>query len=128
MALFQALYHLLWGDLVTIPVARWQHPGTVAAGDDPGARRGVFHGAHPLLALPPLSRDGPVTLSNNQKTEHGLSGVQALIVSTACRVGMGNLVAVAAFIVLRKNATVRVLDRMVPIMRPATFSLRCSSS
>lgn len=39
-----------------------------------------------------------VTMTNNKKTEHGLSGVQALIVSTACRVGMGNLVGVVAAI------------------------------
>ena len=43
-----------------------------------------------------------VTLENNKKIEEeereGISGVQALIVSTACRVGMGNLVGVVAAI------------------------------
>ena len=40
-----------------------------------------------------------VTLENNKKKENeGISGVQALIVSTACRVGMGNLVGVVAAI------------------------------
>ena len=43
-----------------------------------------------------------VTLENNRKIEEeereGISGVQALIVSTACRVGMGNLVGVVAAI------------------------------
>ncbi len=49
----------------------------------------------PFRLFPEMVR---VTLSNNKKTEHGLSGVQALIVSTACRVGMGNLVGVVAAI------------------------------
>ena len=43
-----------------------------------------------------------VTLENNKKIgqeeREGISGVQALIVSTACRVGMGNLVGVVAAI------------------------------
>ena len=43
-----------------------------------------------------------VTVENNKKIEseerEGISGVQALIVSTACRVGMGNLVGVVAAI------------------------------
>ena len=43
-----------------------------------------------------------MTLENNKKIgeeeREGISGVQALIVSTACRVGMGNLVGVVAAI------------------------------
>lgn len=49
----------------------------------------------PFRLFPEMVR---VTMTNNKKTEHGLSGVQALIVSTACRVGMGNLVGVVAAI------------------------------
>lgn len=121
MALFQALYHLLWGDLVTIPL-----PGGSTLGLSLLVMILVPAGVYftvrtrflPFRLFPEMVR---VTLSNNQKTEHGLSGVQALIVSTACRVGMGNLVGVVAFIVLRKNATVRVLDRMVPIMAACYF-------
>ena len=40
-----------------------------------------------------------VTLESHQKDEkESISGLQALIVSTACRVGMGNLVGVVAAI------------------------------
>ena len=98
MALFQALYHLLWGDLVTIPL-----PGGSTLGLSPLVMILVPAGVYftvrtrflPFRLFPEMVR---VTLSNNQKTEHGLSGVQALIVSTACRVGMGNLVGVVAAI------------------------------
>ena len=98
MALFQALYHLLWGDLVTIPL-----PGGSTLGLSLLVMVLVPAGVYftvrtrflPFRLFPEMVR---VTLSNNQKTEHGLSGVQALIVSTACRVGMGNLVGVVAAI------------------------------
>ena len=98
MALFQALYHLLWGDLVTIPL-----PGGSTLGLSLLVMILVPAGVYftvrtrflPCRLFPEMVR---VTLSNNQKTEHGLSGVQALIVSTACRVGMGNLVGVVAAI------------------------------
>lgn len=98
MALFQALYHLLWGDLVTIPL-----PGGSALGLSLLVMILVPAGVYftvrtrflPFRLFPEMVR---VTLSNHQKMEHGLSGVQALIVSTACRVGMGNLVGVVAAI------------------------------
>lgn len=98
MALFQALYHLLWGDLATIPL-----PGGSALGLSLLVMILVPAGVYftvrtrflPFRLFPEMVR---VTLSNHQKTDHGLSGVQALIVSTACRVGMGNLVGVVAAI------------------------------
>ena len=50
----------------------------------------------PFRLFPEMVR---ITLANNKKQgAEGLSGVQALIVSTACRVGMGNLVGVVAAI------------------------------
>lgn len=98
MALFQAVYHLLWGDLVTIPL-----PGGSSLGLSLLVMILVPAGVYftvrtrflPFRLFPEMVR---VTLDNNKKTEHGLSGVQALIVSTACRVGMGNLVGVVAAI------------------------------
>lgn len=98
MALFQAFYHLLWGDLVEIPL-----PGGSTLGLSLLVMILVPAGVYftvrtrflPFRLFPEMVR---VTLSNNKKTEHGLSGVQALIVSTACRVGMGNLVGVVAAI------------------------------
>lgn len=98
MALFQALYHLLWGDLLTIPLPGGSTLGLsllvlilVPAGIYFTVRTRFL----PFRLFPEMVR---VTLSNNKKSEHGLSGVQALIVSTACRVGMGNLVGVVAAI------------------------------
>lgn len=96
MALFQAVYQLLWGDLVQIPL-----PGGSTLGLSLLVMILVPAGVYftvrtrflPFRLFPEMVR---VTLSNNKKTEHGLSGVQALIVSTACRVGMGNLVGVVA--------------------------------
>lgn len=98
MALFQAVYHLLWGDLVQIPL-----PGGSTLGLSLLVMILVPAGVYftlrtrflPFRLFPEMVR---VTLANNKKTEHGLSGVQALIVSTACRVGMGNLVGVVAAI------------------------------
>lgn len=90
------LYQFLWGDLVTLPL-----PG--------GAKLGL-----PLLVLlliptgiyftirtrflmirmfPQMIR---VTLEKKGSSEDAISGFQALIVSTATRVGMGNLVGVVA--------------------------------
>lgn len=98
MAVFKAIYNLLWGDLVQIPLPGGSTLGLpllvmilVPAGVYFTVRTRFL----PFRLFPEMVR---VTLSNNKKTEHGLSGVQALIVSTACRVGMGNLVGVVAAI------------------------------
>lgn len=98
MTVFKAVYNLLWGDLVQIPL-----PGGSTLGLSLLVMILVPAGVYftvrtrflPFRLFPEMVR---VTLSNNKKTEHGLSGVQALIVSTACRVGMGNLVGVVAAI------------------------------
>ena len=99
MAVFKAVYHLLWGDLVKIPL-----PGGSSLGLSLLVLILVPAGLYftirtrflPFRLFPEMVK---VTLENNKKTERvGLSGVQALIVSTACRVGMGNLVGVVAAI------------------------------
>lgn len=98
MTVFKAVYNLLWGDLVQIPL-----PGDSSLGLSLLVMILVPAGVYftvrtrflPFRLFPEMVR---VTMSNNKKTEHGLSGVQALIVSTACRVGMGNLVGVVAAI------------------------------
>ena len=99
MAVLTAIYNFLWGDLLSIPL--------------PGGSRlsvsllvlillpaGVYFTLRtrflPFRLFPEMVR---ITLANNKKPgAEGLSGVQALIVSTACRVGMGNLVGVVAAI------------------------------
>ena len=98
MTVFKAAYNLLWGDLVQIPL-----PGGSTLGLSLLVMILVPAGVYftvrtrflPFRLFPEMVR---VTMTNNKKTEHGLSGVQALIVSTACRVGMGNLVGVVAAI------------------------------
>ena len=102
MALFHAIYNILWGDLITIPL-----PGGGTLGLSLLVLFLVPAGIYftirtrflPFRLFPEMVK---VTLENNKKIEEeereGISGVQALIVSTACRVGMGNLVGVVAAI------------------------------
>ena len=102
MALFHAIYNILWGDLITIPL-----PGGSTLGLSLLVLILVPTGIYftirtkflPFRLFPEMLK---VTLENNRKIEEeereGISGVQALIVSTACRVGMGNLVGVVAAI------------------------------
>lgn len=100
MALFQAIYHLLWGDLITIPL-----PGGSSLGLSLLVLILIPAGLYftirtrflPFRLFPEMCR---VTLENNKSSSQreDISGVQALIVSTACRVGMGNLVGVVAAI------------------------------
>nr|WP_294494236.1 alanine/glycine:cation symporter family protein [uncultured Mediterraneibacter sp.] len=102
MELFHAIFNILWGDLITIPLPGGSSLGLsllvlilVPAGIYFTIRTRFL----PFRLFPEMVR---VTLENNKKVEkeerEGISGVQALIVSTACRVGMGNLVGVVAAI------------------------------
>lgn len=95
MILFRAIYNLLWADLITIPL-----PGGSSLGISllvliliPA---GIFFSIRtkflPIRMLPEMLRIS-IEKNNNKK---GLSGVQTLIISTATRVGMGNLVGVVA--------------------------------
>lgn len=99
MALFRAIYNLLWGDLVQIPL-----PGgsslvlslLVLILIPAGLYFTVRTRFLPLRLFPEMVR---VTRDKGSDQERqGISGLQALIVSTACRVGMGNLVGVVAAI------------------------------
>lgn len=99
MAVFDAVYNLLWGDLVRIPL-----PGGSTLGFSLLVLILVPAGVYftvrtrflPFRLFPEMLR---VTLENNRRYDgEALSGLQALVVSTACRVGMGNLVGVVAAI------------------------------
>ncbi len=99
MALFRAIYNLLWGDLVQIPP-----PGgsslvlslLVLILIPAGLYFTVRTRFLPFRLFPEMVR---VTRDKGSDQERqGISGLQALIVSTACRVGMGNLVGVVAAI------------------------------
>ena len=99
-AVIEAVYNFLWGDLVRIPLPGGSSLGLsllvlilVPAGVYFTVRTRFL----PFRLFPEMMR---VTLENNKQGdgEGHISGVQALIVSTACRVGMGNLVGVVAAI------------------------------
>ena len=99
-AVIEAVYNFLWGDLVRIPLPGGSSLGLsllvlilVPAGVYFTVRTRFL----PFRLFPEMMR---VTLENNKQSdsEGHISGVQALIVSTACRVGMGNLVGVVAAI------------------------------
>ena len=97
MKLLYAIYDLMWGDLITIPL-----PGGGSLGLSllvlilvPA---GIFFTLRtrflPVRLFPEMIR---VTLEKETSAKkEGISGLQALIVSTATRVGMGNLVGVVA--------------------------------
>ena len=99
MRIFYTIYHILWGDLITIPL-----PGGSSLGISllvliliPA---GIFFTIRtrflPFRLFPEMIK---ITLEKrNVSQKDAISGVQALIVSTATRVGMGNLVGVVAAI------------------------------
>lgn len=99
MQIISALYQFLWGDLITIPL-----PGGGSLGLSLLVLLLIPAGIYftirtrflPVRLFPDMIK---VTLEKRSDAEHGaISGVQALIISTATRVGMGNLVGVVAAI------------------------------
>ncbi|NBI69851.1 alanine:cation symporter family protein [Clostridiaceae bacterium] len=99
MALIQWIYNLLWGDLFTI---------TLPGGSELGLSllvlilipSGIFFTVRtrflPFRLFPDMIR---ITLEKKTSVKtDAISGIQALIISTATRVGMGNLVGVVAAI------------------------------
>ena len=99
MNIINALYQLLWGDLITIPL-----PGGSSLGLSLLVLILIPSGIYftirtrflPFRLFPEMLR---ITVEKrNVKQKDAISGLQALIVSTATRVGMGNLVGVVAAI------------------------------
>ena len=96
--LVSAVYALLWNDLLTLPL-----PGGGTLGLPLLVMLLVPTGAYftlrtrvlPVRLLPAMAR---VAVEKRPRGHASLSGVQSLIVSTATRVGMGNLVGVVAAI------------------------------
>ena len=99
MAVFGAIYNLLWGDLVQIPLPGGSRLGLsllVLILIPAGLYFTVRTRFLPFRLFPEMVR---VTRDKGgDREQQGISGLQALIVSTACRVGMGNLVGVVAAI------------------------------
>ena len=95
----RAVYHVLWGDLITIPL-----PGGSSLGLSLLVLILIPSGIYftirtrflPFRLFPEMLS---VVKEKRKGSENGaISGIQALIVSTATRVGMGNLVGVVAAI------------------------------
>ena len=99
MQMITYIYQLLWGDLFTVPLPNGQTAGIsllvlllIPAGIFFTVRTRFL----PVRLFPEMLR---VTVKKRRESEHhAISGLQALIVSTATRVGMGNLVGVVAAI------------------------------
>lgn len=97
--LFYQLFHILWGDFITIPL-----PGGSSLGLSLLVLILIPSGIYftlrtrflPLRLFPEMIRITAEKRNVSQKD--AISGIQALIVSTATRVGMGNLVGVVAAI------------------------------
>lgn len=99
MTVFNAVYFILWGDLITIPL-----PGGSSLGLSLLVLILIPSGIYftlrtrflPFRLFPEMLR---ITMEKRKVSQKdAISGVQALIVSTATRVGMGNLVGVVAAI------------------------------
>ncbi len=99
MQIISYVYQFLWGDLIYLPLPGGQKAGLsllvlilIPAGIYFTLRTGFL----PIRLFPEMLK---VTAEKRSKTDqHAISGLQALIVSTATRVGMGNLVGVVAAI------------------------------
>lgn len=95
----KAVYQFLWGDLVTLPIPGGSSVGLsllvlllIPAGIYFTVRTRFL----PIRLFPEMLK---ITVEKkNVSQEHSISGLQALIISTATRVGMGNLVGVVAAI------------------------------
>ena len=97
MGIISAVYNFLWGDLFTIPIGGGIGISLLVLLLIPA---GIFFTLRtrllPVRCFPEMLR---VMIHRESKGKNGaISGLQALIVSTATRVGMGNMVGVVAAI------------------------------
>ncbi|MBR1972392.1 MAG: alanine:cation symporter family protein [Oscillospiraceae bacterium] len=99
MSLISAVYNLLWGDLFTIPMPGGGSIGIsllVAILIPAGIYFTIRTKCLPIRCFPEMIR---IALEREGKNKAGaISGLQTLIVATATRVGMGNMVGVVAAI------------------------------
>lgn len=91
--LIETVYNLLWGDLFTLPVGGGIGISLMAV---LLLTAGVFFTLRTRLLPVRLFRDMIAAVCEKNQSRDSLSSFQTLIVSTATRVGMGNLVGVVA--------------------------------
>ena len=102
--IFYGIYNLLWGDLITIPL-----PGKSSVGLSLLVLILIPSGIYftvktrflPFRLFPEMikiSIEKKESSREQLSPKNSISGIQALIISTATRVGMGNLVGVVAAI------------------------------
>ena len=94
-AVVEAVYRFLWGDLFTIPLGNGNGIGIpllVLLLIPTGVYFTIRTRFLPIRLFPDMIR----ALNGKKQEEGGLSPIQTLFVSTATRVGMGNLVGVVA--------------------------------
>lgn len=95
VALIEAVYRFLWGDIVTIPLPGGNSLGLsllVILLIPTGIYFTVRTKFLPIRLFPDMVR----ALKGKKEEKNSLSTFQTLVVSTATRVGMGNLVGVVA--------------------------------
>ena len=99
MTIFQFVYNLLWGDLITIPLSGGSSLGLsllVLVLVPSGIYFTLRTRFLPFRLFPEMLK---ITAEKKSHPQSGaISGIQALVISTATRVGMGNLVGVVAAI------------------------------
>lgn len=99
LSIIQWFYNLLWGDLITIPLPSGSSIGLsllVIILIPAGIFFTIKTKFLPFRLFPEMLKTAVEKKKSTEK--HSVSGVQALIISTATRVGMGNLVGVVAAI------------------------------
>ena len=99
LSIISMVYQFLWGDLFSLPLPGGGSIGIsllVAILIPAGIFFTIRTGFLPIRLFPEMLRIAVEKKSGNKKD--ALSGMQALIVSTATRVGMGNMVGVVAAI------------------------------
>ncbi len=91
--LIESVYRLLWGDLFTLPLA-----GGIGISFMVVLlfTAGIWFTCRTRLLPVRLFRDMIAAVCEKKQSESGLSSFQTLVISTATRVGMGNLVGVVA--------------------------------
>ena len=92
--LIESVYNLLWGDLLTLPLGNATFSLSLMV--ILLFTAGIYFTLRTRLLPVRLFRDMIAAVCEKNQNEKGLSSFQSLVVSTATRVGMGNLVGVVA--------------------------------